>query len=111
MTFYTFVNTTTAEAPEVNENLAIIQGVYTAFEQETLSVTTTSASVSYSEEMDTHLIKNIGSTTCYINFDATATTSDYELLPGKALAIDTNATAIHAITASGTTTLRIIGQN
>lgn len=85
-------------------------GVFDVFEQETLSVTTTTGSVSFSQEMDTVLIKNIGGTTCYINFDAASTTSSWELAGGDTLAIDTNVTAVHAITASGTTTLRIIGQ-
>ena len=84
---------------------------YETFEQETLSVTTSSASVSYAAERDTHLIKNVGSVTCYVNFDATATTDSYVLDPGSTLPIDTNATAIHAITASSTTTLRIIGMS
>ena len=95
----------------LNENMAITQSVYTAFEQETLTAATTSQTVSYSAEMDTHLIKNTGSTTCYINFDEAATTNDFELGPGDFISIDTNATAIHAITASSTTVLRIIGQN
>ena len=84
--------------------------VFTVFEQETLSVSTSTASVSFSQEMDTVLIKNIGSTLCYVNFDAAATTSSWDLSPNDTLAIDTNVTAVHAITASGTTTLRIIGQ-
>lgn len=84
-------------------------GVFDVFEQATLSVTTTTGSVSFSQEMDTVLIKNLGGT-CYINFDAAATTSSYELSASDTLAVDTNVTAIHAITATGTTTLRIIGQ-
>jgi len=85
-------------------------GIYpTSIEQETLSVTSTTGSVSYSAEQKTHIIKNIGTTTCYINFDAAATTSDWKLKGGETLSINGNATAIHAITSSGTTTLRIMG--
>ena len=84
--------------------------VFTVFEQETLSVSNSTSSVSFSQEMDTVLIKNIGSTLCYVNFDAAATTNSFDLAAGDTLSIDTNITAVHAITASGTTTLRIIGQ-
>jgi len=85
--------------------------VFDVFEQETLSVTTTSASVSYAVTQATHLIKNIGSTDCFIDFDTAATTSSFPLLAGETRAIDGTADAIHAITAAGTTTLRIIGQS
>lgn len=84
--------------------------IFDVFEQQTLSVTSTTGSVSFSQEMDTVLIKNIGSTLCYVNFDAAATTSSWDLSPNDTLSVDTNVTAVHAITASGTTTLRIIGQ-
>lgn len=85
--------------------------VFAAFEQETLSVTDSTDSVSYSAERDYHIIKNIGSNECYINFDAAATTSSYILYPNEIYIVETNATAIHAIcNSSETTTLRIIGQ-
>jgi len=86
-------------------------GIFTAMEQETLAVTSTTGSVSYSAERSSHLIKNIGTTTCYINFDTAATTSDWKLKQGEILSINGNATAIHAITSSGTTTLRILGMS
>ena len=86
-------------------------GIFDTFEQETLSVNTTSSSQSYSEEKDSHIIKNIGSVACYINLDAAATTGDWKLNPSDFVILNGQATAIHAITASGTTTLRIIGQN
>jgi len=94
-------------AADVNK----LSSVYDNFEQETLAVTTVSASASYSATRKTHLIKNIGTTTCYVNFDTTATTSDWKIIGGGTLSIDGDADAIHAITASGTTTLVIIGQS
>ena len=85
--------------------------VYDAFEQETLSVSDVSGAATYSAVRYTHLIKNVGSNTAYVNFDAVADADSYLILPNDTLAIDTNATAIHAICAAGlTTTLRIIGQ-
>tara|TARA_R100001244_G_C5162805_1_gene131148 strand:+ start:1318 stop:1659 length:342 start_codon:yes stop_codon:yes gene_type:complete len=83
--------------------------VFTAFEQTTLAVTSVTGSVSFAQEMDTILIKNTGSTTCFINLDSAATTSDYTLYAGGTLSIDTNVTAVHAITASGTTDINMIG--
>ena len=85
--------------------------IFTAFEEETLSVTDATASVSYSAERDFHIIKNIGSWVTYVNFDAAATTSSYPIYPNQILMIETNATAIHAICNTGkTSTLRMIGQ-
>ena len=93
-----------------DDNRSSVYQIYDTFEQETLSVTNVSSSVSYSAESSTHLIKNIGSKNCYINFDAAATTSSYLLYAGATLSIDCKATAIHAITSGAdTTTLRIIG--
>jgi len=84
--------------------------IFTAIEQEMLSVTTSTGSVSYSAERDFHIIQNIGSVACFVNFDEAATTSDYKIEAYSEAVFETNATAIHAITSSGTTTLRIIGQ-
>lgn len=85
--------------------------IFTAFEEETLSVTDTTASVSYSAERDFHIIKNIGSWAVYVNFDAAATTSSYPIYPNQIAVFELNATAIHAICDSGkTSTLRMIGQ-
>lgn len=86
-------------------------GIFPNFEQLSISVTDASSSQSYSKELSNHIIKNIGSNKCYINFDATATTDGYLLNPSESIILDTNCTAIHAICDSTkTTTLRIIGQ-
>lgn len=86
--------------------------LFDTFEQETLSVTATAGSVSYSEEKDNHIIKNIGSNVVYVNFDAAATTSSWKIDPSDFLVFDGEATAIHAICDTAlTSTIRIIGQN
>ena len=101
-------NGDTPEAKDVNK---AGYRLFDAFEQLTLSVTDADANVAYSTSRDSHLIKNIGSNVCYLNFDATATTNSYVLNPQEFLILDSNLTAIHAICASTkTTTLRIIGQ-
>ena len=87
--------------------------MFTAFEEETLSVTNVTGSAVYSAERDFHIIKNIGSFSAFINFDGAATTSSYPVYPREVKVFETNATAIHAICTSGTgitSTLRIIGQ-
>jgi len=84
--------------------------VFTALEQETLSVTAVTGSVSYSAERDFHIIQNIGAENVYVNFDAAATTSSYLITAGSTKLFETNATAIHSITAQNTSTIRIIGQ-
>lgn len=81
------------------------------FEQEQISPTTTSSSVTYSATMTQHLIKNNGTVTCYVNFDETATTDDFDIAPGETEYFEGEADAIHSITTSGTGDLRIIGQN
>jgi len=81
----------------------------TTIEQETLSVSNSSSSVSYSAEYKSHIIKNLGTQTIYINLATAATTSDWKLRPGETLKINGNATAIHAITSSGTATMRALG--
>lgn len=87
------------------------QEIYTSLEQETLSVSTNSSNVSYSEARKNHLIKNIGTISCYINFDGVATTDSFLLKAGEVLSFNGSVTAIHAITSAGTTILRIIGQS
>lgn len=87
------------------------QEIYSSLEQETLSVSNSSSSVSYSEAMKDHLIKNIGTVNCYINIDAAATTDHFLLKPMETIRIKGSGTAVHAITASGTTIIRIIGQS
>ena len=111
----TFTNGTDAEAPQVNENFIevekFMQQIYDNFEQETLSVTTSSDSVSYAATRTNHLIKNIGANKCFINTDGAATTDSFPIEPGDSLNFEGDVDAIHAITASSTTTLRIIGQS
>jgi|TARA_Y100000034_G_scaffold95237_1_gene115573 hypothetical protein len=87
-----------------------IHGVFSASEQETLSATQATSSVSYSAEADYHIIRNMGNDTVYVNFDAAATTSDVPIKKGEYKSFQTNATAIHGICDTGETgTIRIIG--
>ena len=98
-----------SEVPKVDGDIVYdgdfmkIHGVFASMEQETLAVTATTGSVSYSAECDLHIIRNDGDDTCYINFDAAATTSDIQLKKGEYKTFQTNATAIHGICASGET--------
>lgn len=110
MALKVFTAGTSAKASEVNENFNFIQKVFDSFEQLSLSVTTSNSSDSYSTPMDHHIIKNIGLTTCYIDFDTDATTDSFELKPFEYIIIDESITSINAITSSGTTTIRVIGQ-
>lgn len=75
-----------------------------------LSVSNVSSSVTFSPSVYLVTITNTGSTTCYFNIDAAATTSMYPLDAGDTIRIGLSTiTTVHAITASGTTTLRMIG--
>ena len=75
-----------------------------------LSVSNSSSSVSFSPAAYLVTITNTGSTTCYFNIGAAATTSHYPLDPGDTIRIGLSTiSAVHAITASGTTTLKMIG--
>jgi hypothetical protein len=110
MVLNVFTAGTSAKASEVNENFSYVERIFNSFEQLSIAVSTSNNSESYSEEMSHHIIKNIGLTSCYINFESAATTDSYELKPFEVLIITTPITEINAITSSGTTTLRVIGQ-
>lgn len=97
-------------ADDLNDNFNFIEKVFDSLEQLSVSVTTSNASESYSTSMDHHIIKNIGLTPCYVDFDTAATTDSFELKPFEYIIIDESVTSINAITSSGTTTLRVIGQ-
>jgi hypothetical protein len=86
--------------------------IYDNFEQEQLDVTDTSSSVSYSQQHENHIIKNVGSSIAYFNLDATATTDSFKINPSETVLFNGNVTAVHAICDTGETTeLRIIGQS
>ena len=81
----------------------------------TVTVSTTSTSVvSADNTRQSLLIKNIGTTTCYITDESTAvSTTDFELEAGdvyKATLRDAKQ-AVNAITSSGSTELRIWEKN
>jgi len=85
------------------------QMIYNSVEIKQLTAGTTEGSVNYSSEKKCHIIRNYGSNNAYITFDTTATTNDLEIAAGETRTIYGAATSIHAITASGSTDLRIIG--
>ena len=87
-----------------------IKEIYIEAEQLSISVSTTNNSATYSTTKRNHLIKNIGTTSCYIDFDTTATTNSFLLKAKEILTFNGQADTINAITNSGTTELRIIGQ-
>lgn len=106
---------TYGETPLKSEDLndtfnAVSNRIFSELEQLKIAVSNTDNYESYSEPMFAHLIKNVGSTTCFINTDNPATTSTIKLNPLEFVYIEGYATEIHAITSSGTTDLRVIGQ-
>lgn len=84
-------------------------GLYTGTQVINVNVTNVDGSTSYSTQCNFHAIRNIGTTKCYVNFDATATTASYPLNPNEEQFFYGISTAIHSITASSTTTLRVRG--
>lgn len=75
-----------------------------------ITVTTSSTSVVTADMNRTSLlIKNIGSTTCYITDEATATITDFELAPDDVFIANGRQAkiGINGITSSGTTELRV----
>ena len=86
-------------------------GIFQNFEQETLSVTNSDGNSTYSAEHDYHIIQNIGSTPCFLNFDEAATTNDFKLEAYDEQIFELNATDVHAITSAGVTVIRMIGQS
>jgi len=71
-----------------------------------ISATTVEASTPNPEPYTSHLIINDGTDKVYLNFDATATTSDFPLEAGESLNIDLEFTTLHYLAASGTQALR-----
>jgi hypothetical protein len=82
-------------------------------EIKSLSVSDTSSSVSFSSAVILAKIKNVGTSACYFNLDATATTDHFKLEPEDEIEVGLDdITAVHAICdSSETTTLNIIGED
>lgn len=84
-------------------------------EQIKLDVTTSSSSVSFSSLVNTTtlIIANEGDTTAYLNFGATASTTDFAVLPNQIVSISNVdlGTQFSAITSTASTTLKILGMN
>jgi len=98
-----FTSGTKAKASDANK----LFGLYTGFEQVSLAVTNSNNSVSPSAKYSYYLIHNDGAVTAYVNFDTTATTDSFDLLAGEKIVVYGTCSAIHGITSSGNTTLRI----
>lgn len=85
-------------------------GAYPGFEQKNLSVTNADTSSSFSVNRQVLLVHNSGTKTAYLNFDTTATTNDFPILPGERWTFYGVVRTPHAIcSGSDTTTIRIIG--
>jgi hypothetical protein len=110
----TFVNGTIANAGSVNDNFTDVVDEFnrylTVAEQTTLLVGPTSGSISYIGSRISHLIQNIGSTICYVNFDAAATSGCWKIQPTETYSLQGYASALFAVTVAGSTTIRAIGQ-
>ena len=77
---------------------------------DTITITTSSTSIVAADTDRTSLlIKNVGSTTCYITDEDTATTSDFELAADEVYIANERHSkkAINGITSSGTTTVAV----
>jgi len=86
--------------------------VFDNFEQEVITASSTLSTATYSAERDHHVIRNIGTASCYVNFDAVATTASYRIMAGDYFIVDTNATEISSLCETNNFTLiRIIGQS
>ena len=76
----------------------------------TVTVTTVSTSVvTASYQRTSVIVKNIGTTTCYLTDEATATTDDYELEGGEIYVATERFSKrqLNAIVSAGTTELRV----
>ena len=93
------------DATPVNE----LDNIYTAFDILRIAVTDSDANDDYASGHQSHLIFNFGTTDCYINFEAAATTSTLILEAKTMLAVDGVFTSLHAITAAGTTSVACLG--
>jgi len=95
-------------APDANKQL----GMFVGQEQLKISATQADASATYGTNRQYHLIQNSGPNIVYINFDATATTSSFQLNPNKYIEVYGVSNTIHAICNTGlTATVRIWGMN
>ncbi len=102
----TIITGTTAAPSEANH----IADLFTiGFDILRIAVTIADSTDSYASAHKSHLIYNWGDNDCYIAFDEVATTSKYLLAANSFLSWDGEATALHAITASGTTNVACLG--
>ena len=92
---------------DINE----MTSMYTVYEQGTASPTNSSVTITYSATMKTHLVKNVGTEVCYINFGGDATTNDWLLNPNETLAIDTEADDVRVISTATGTTIKVIAMS
>ena len=78
---------------------------------DTLSVTDSNGSIALSPECYIVKIKNAGTSSCYFNLNAAATTSHFKLDPEDEIEIGLNViTSVQAICdSSETTTIQVIG--
>ena len=75
-----------------------------------LAVSAVNASFALSPVVYLVTLRNVGGTTCHINLNGAATTSHFPLDAGESIELGLSTTSsVQAITASGTTTLDVIG--
>jgi len=80
------------------------------FEQLKISATATEATTSFAQQVSSVLIYNDGNNPCHLDFDATATTSEFKLVAKAWFIADLKLTDLHTICATGeTATLFVIG--
>ena len=77
--------------------------------QAKVSVSNVAASNTFANNKKYILLKNTGSTTIYVDFEVDATTNSWDLSPGEVFESYGVFSKISAITASGTSTLKILG--
>ena len=84
-------------------------GISEELEQLNISVGSTNSTGSYSGTMKRHFLHNRGSVSVYVNFDSAATTNSFEIKPNQRIEVFGISQQINAITASGSSTLHVLG--
>jgi hypothetical protein len=77
--------------------------------QAKVSVSNVAASNTFANNKKYILLNNAGSTTIYVDFEVDATANSWDVAPGEYLELFGVFSKISAITASGTSTLKILG--
>jgi len=89
---------------DINRNL-----IHEAHEQLQLSVSTSSSSVSFTNNKTFIIVRNVGSNTAYVNAGSSASTSDFPVAENETVTFYGSVGTISAITSTGTADLRIWG--